>query len=275
MNNIGKITMNSSSNGTVVINIEGTIGVPEDWQFDSDDERVATYEKFRTTLDAIKAIDALTVRINIRSRGGSVEDALLIYEAISALPARVETVCHGYVASAATIIAQAGDVRKVSTGTLYLVHRATMVVDGNSEEILHASALLGKTDERIAQIYADRSGLPSEGFRELMSRDAGRGEWLSPEETLEVGLADEVINTSYMSRLGKRIKDFIASAAMVGFDPKNAMDELFEMPRQQTEVRSTQTLAKEDPTIEAIYTKKSQNQSAYSQDVVAFNTTLA
>lgn len=274
MNNIDKITMSRSAGGTVVIDIEGVIGVSEEWQFDPDDTRVATYNKFRMAVDSIRAIRAETVKVNIRSQGGSVEDALLIYEALCSLEAPVETVCHGYVASAATIIAQAGDIRRVSTGTLYLVHRATMVVEGNSQEILHASTLLGKTDERIAQIYADRSGLSVDEFRELMSRDAGRGEWLTPEEVVRAGLADEVINMSYISRFGKKIKELISPATNPEEQVQNATRELFTMPELQKKATATQTIAKEDPNIGIATTKESANQRAYNQDVAAFKSSL-
>lgn len=274
MNNTDKITMNRAANGTVTINIEGTIGVREDWQFDSEDDRVATYEKFRATLDSIRAIDAANVTVNIRSRGGSVEDALMIYEALATLSARVETVCHGYVASAATIIAQAGDHRKISTGTLYLIHRATMSVDGNSDEIISASALLDKTDERIAQLYASRSGLPVEEFRELMSLDSGRGEWLSPEEAVAAGLADEVVNLSRIAKLGKKIKDFMTTAIAVENQVQGATVEVFEVSKQQKEAKATRTLPKEDPTVDTISRKINANQSAYNQDVEAFRSVI-
>lgn len=264
--------MNRAANGTVVINIEGTIGVPEDWQFDTDDERVATYEKFRATIDSIRAVDARDVTVNIRSRGGSVEDALLIYEALSTLSARVETVCHGYVASAATVIAQAGDCRKISNGTLYLVHRATMAVDGNTDEILYASALLGKTDERIAQIYADRSGLPVEEFRELMSRDAGRGEWLTPEEAVAAGLADEVVNLSVIAKLGRRLKELVTPS--IENQVYGTSEMIFELTKRQRTALKTQTLPKEDPSIDAISQRMTSNQLAYIQDVASFRSTL-
>lgn len=278
MNNKNRIIMNRARNGMVIIDIEGTIGVPEDWQFEAESERVATYERFRATLEQMRNIDASEVRVNIRSRGGSVEDALLIYEALSTLPARVETHCHGYVASAATIIAQAGDCRKISTGTLYLVHRATMMVEGNSAEVMQASALLGKTDERIAQIYADRSGMPIEEFHELMSRDSGRGEWLSPEEAVAAGLADEVVNLSYMSRIGRKIKDLILPVDTTMYETHNRVaDEsrdFFELSEQQAQVQATQTLPKEDPVIDILSPKLAPNKVAYNQDVAAFRSTI-
>ena len=74
------------------IDIEGTIGVPEQWQFASPDDRVATYEKFRDAVARIAALDAPQVVVNIRSTGGDVNDALLIHDALRQLPARVTAI---------------------------------------------------------------------------------------------------------------------------------------------------------------------------------------
>lgn len=274
--------MSRRSTDKVVIDIEGVIGTPESWQFETEDERVATYEKFRQTLGSIREIEAQSVQVNIRSRGGSVEDALLIYEALTSLSARVETICHGYVASAATVIAQAGDVRKISSDTLYLVHRATMTVDGNSAEIMQASSLLNKTDERIAQLYASRSGRVVEEFRELMSRDAGRGEWLSPEEVVAAGLADEVVDISYLSRMGKKLRDMILPRSPIGRHV--GIDGHSQVPRNETvttlskaqlAATATVTLPKEDVFVTAAdINMSSQNQRAYNEDVEVFRSTI-
>ena len=101
-----EIQINNTA-GVCQIDIEGTIGVPEEWQFEEPDARVATYERFRDTLRRIAEIEAPEVVVNIRSTGGDVNDALLIHDALRQLPARVTTRCYGYTASAATIIAQA------------------------------------------------------------------------------------------------------------------------------------------------------------------------
>ncbi|CDN31557.1 peptidase S14, ClpP [Mucinivorans hirudinis] len=276
------IKMYHRTAGMVVIDIEGVIGTPETWQFPSEDERVATYERFRTLLGEIRELRANHVRVNIRSRGGSVEDALLIYEALRSLEnATIETICHGYVASAATIIAQAGDVRKVTSDTLYLVHQATMSVDGNAGEIEQASRLLSKTDERIAALYASRSGKSSEEFNSLMQMNAGAGEWLTPQEVLAAGLADEVVDISYLTRMGKKIRDWILPRNPRGFysrssqewDVQNAAPAV-EMPDAQAKALPTPTLAKEDPAVELLTNTFSANQMAYSQDIEAFRSTV-
>ena len=66
-----EIQINNTA-GVCQIDIEGTIGVPEEWQFEEPDARVATYERFRDTLRRIAEIEAPEVVVNIRSTGGDV-----------------------------------------------------------------------------------------------------------------------------------------------------------------------------------------------------------
>lgn len=61
-----EIQINNASD-VCQIDIEGTIGIPEEWQFDDPDARVATYERFRDALKRIAEIEAPLVVVNIRS----------------------------------------------------------------------------------------------------------------------------------------------------------------------------------------------------------------
>ena len=184
------------SPGLCQIDIEGTIGVPEEWQFEDPDARVTTYQRFRDTLRRIAEIDAEEVVVNIRSTGGDVNDALLIHDALCQLPAHITTRCYGYTASAATIIAQAASegCRCISANALYLIHASICSAEGNAVEMTRKIELLRQTDARIAGVYAARSGHPAGEFESLMSENNGNGRWLSPEEALAAGLADRIID---------------------------------------------------------------------------------
>ncbi len=190
------ISIRNLSPERAAIDIEGTIGVDENMQFSNPGPRVATYEKLSDTLLRISEIDAPEVVVNIRSTGGDVNDALLIYEALKSLPGRVVTCCYGYTASAATVIAQAASpgCRRIASGALYLIHNSVCATEGNAAELAASTDLLRKTDERLAALYAERSGAGVEGFVALMAENNGAGRWLSPAEAVEAGLADEVID---------------------------------------------------------------------------------
>ena len=187
-----------NSAGVCRIEIEGTIGVPEEWQFDQPEARVATYEKFRDTVQRIAGIDAPQIVVDIRSTGGDVNDALLIHDALCSLDAHITTRCYGYTASAATIIAQAASpgCREISANALYLIHTAICAAEGNAAEIAGKLDLLRQTDTRIAAVYAARSGRPAGEFEALMAENNGSGRWLSPQEALAAGLVDRIIEPS-------------------------------------------------------------------------------
>lgn len=190
MENLIKVRIDNSA-GTATIDIEGIIG-------GYSEEAVSSYDALKRKVSEIDAANARKVVVNIRSMGGDVNDALLIYEALTALKARVETICYGYTASAATIIAQAASDggRKMSANGLYLIHLSSTSADGNAETLEQRASLLRKTDERIANIYASRSGRSAEDFIALMSENGGHGKWLSVEEALDAGLIDEIVGAS-------------------------------------------------------------------------------
>lgn len=178
------------------IDIEGTIGVPEEWQFEEPAQRVATYEAFCEAVHRIGSIDAPQVVVNIRSTGGDVNDALLIYDALRALDVpRIVTRCYGYTASAATIIAQAASegCREISPSALYLIHNAICAAEGNAGEIEAHLDLLHQTDRRLAALYAARGGRSEEEMAALMAQNNGCGRWLSPREAFDAGLVDCLI----------------------------------------------------------------------------------
>lgn len=178
------------------IDIEGTIGVSEECQWESADNRVATFERLRQEVKRIAEINADEVIVNIRSTGGDVNDALLIYDALRGIDAHITTRCYGYTASAATIIAQAADegARELSANSLYLIHSATCSIDGNSHSLASRAELLRKTDERLAELYALHSGGDAEFYATLMAENQGEGRWLTAEEAIEAGLADAIID---------------------------------------------------------------------------------
>ena len=200
-----KITIRNEAQ-TCYIDIEGTIGVPEEHQFEDASSRVATFESFRREVKRIAEVAAKSVVVNIRSTGGDVNDALLIYDALRQLDATITTRCYGYTASAATIIAQAADEggREISSSALYLIHNATCSIDGNASSLDSRAELLRKTDEQLSRLYALHSGRDAEFFATLMAENNGEGKWLTAEEAIEAGLADRLIDFEEESEPSER-----------------------------------------------------------------------
>ena len=266
------------------IDIEGVIGIPEESQFSDNAQCVATYEKFSREISKIKDIEAKEVVVNIRSTGGDVNDALLIYETLTSLDATIVTRCYGYTASAATIIAQAATpgCREIAASALYLIHMSSSMVEGNSTDLAERIELLEKSDERIASLYALRSGLSKESFVALMGENGGRGRWLSPEEVVEAGLADMIIGQEADEKRGliHKIKGWLNLASSKRVDSSLPQDinvlhstttirttlSVIAFREGQRSVSSTKTAMKEDPSLEGIAV--THNALAYAEDAL-------
>lgn len=273
-----EIKIKNTKPGVTVIDIEGTIGVPEEWQFEDPAGRVATYEKFQRTLAAISRIASGEIVVNIRSTGGDVGDAILIHDALAATGAAVTTRCYGYVASAATIIAQAASegAREISASALYLIHNSICTCEGNAGDLRQSEELLLKTDERIAAIYAARSGRTTADFAVLMAENNGSGRWLSPEEALAEGLADRIMDGE-PQRLKKRRPlpsasagaDVIRWQADVELGKLRHRIESLESENKRLKATPTHLKTKEDPSLTE--SRRSANEDAYRKDAEGLN----
>ena len=227
------------------IDIEGTIGLSEAWQFDNPESRVATYERFKECVSQIADISNAHIVVNIRSTGGDVNDAMLIYEALRSTGAQVTTRCYGYTASAATIVAQAASpgCREIASTTLYLVHNSLCSVEGNADELQTEVEMLRQTDRRIAEVYALHSGRSVEQILELMAANGGRGRWLSPDEAIAEGLADRRIddqgevNDTTTSVVERTRNDVMALLRTLGVDydadKPNELDDINYIPHTE------------------------------------------
>ena len=272
-------TINITATATVAtIDIEGVIGS------DANDGSLTTYKALSEKLAEIKAIATPMVVVNIRSVGGDVADALLIYEALRSLDAHITTRCYGYTASAATIIAQAANegCREIAESALYLIHNSSCAAEGNAIELEQQASLLLKTDERIAAIYAAASGREPEHFAQLMARNGGNGEWLSPQQALEAGLVDLIISpdtapsATLMERLAMwlGIKSRSTAQATPPVDRLNATPTVYShctpitLTEGQLAVSRTATVEVEDPDFDG--RALTANAAAYNKDLAAF-----
>jgi hypothetical protein len=115
-----------------------------------------------------------------------------MYDLLAEHPARITTIVHGHTASAATIIAQAGDVRKMSSTGLYLIHQAHTVAAGTADDLEAGKKTLDTINDQMSEIYARRSGKSKKQMRAIMDRNNGLGEWLTADEAYNLGLIDEI-----------------------------------------------------------------------------------
>lgn len=130
--------------------------------------------------------------INLSSGGGEVTAASEIYTALRQMNTTVSINITGMAASAASIIAMAGDTVNISPTAQMMIHQASLRdVSGNKDDLTHLSNILDKTDQSIVQAYVDRTGLPVDKIVKMMADET----FLTAQEAVEYGFADQIMFT--------------------------------------------------------------------------------
>lgn len=130
------------------------------------------------------------IKLRINSPGGDVFDGIAIYNDLVDHPGRVDVEISGMAASAASIIAMAGDSVKIHESDSIMIHNAWGVVIGNRHDLEQVSGILTDIDKALARIYADRTGLGIRAIAQMMDDET----WLFGKKAVESGFADEVIS---------------------------------------------------------------------------------
>jgi ATP-dependent Clp protease, protease subunit len=136
----------------------------------------------------LKAVDATTIKLAINSPGGAVFDALAIYNALRQHPAAVEVTIMGVAASAASVIAMAGDTIVMPENAFMMIHNPLNMAYGNADDLREMADVLDKIGASLIGIYAKRTGLPDDEIKALLDAET----WLNAEEAVTKGFADEL-----------------------------------------------------------------------------------
>jgi ATP-dependent protease ClpP protease subunit len=142
---------------------------------------------FAQELDALQ-VDEIDLRLN--SPGGDAWDGIAIYNALRRHKARINVTVDGIAASAASIIAMAGDSVSMSRGSQLMIHDAWGLVIGNADDLADAMTSLDKLSAGMADIYAARAGGDVATWREAMRAES----WYTAQEAVDAGLADALVD---------------------------------------------------------------------------------
>lgn len=145
-----------------------------------------------SVVSTITAYDGDRIRLDINTPGGSVFDAMSVYNALVMSRADVIADVTGTAFSAGTIVASAGDTIRISAGAQWMVHRAWAMAIGNAPEMREAAEMLERADDQIAALLAERSGNSFEAIAGWMSGSID-GTTFTGSEAVERGFADELL----------------------------------------------------------------------------------
>ncbi len=162
-----------------VLRLEGPIDEESFWG----DE--ITPAAFRSELES----DEGDITVWINSPGGNVFAAAEIYTMLRDYPGAVTVRIASIAASAASVVAMAGDRVEMSPTALLMIHDPSTIAMGNTKDMERAIDTLNEVKEAIINAYAAKTGLRHNKIADLMSNET----WMNAKKAVELGFADVVL----------------------------------------------------------------------------------
>jgi len=145
--------------------------------------------RFRQELDALGDVSRIHVRIN--SNGGSVFGAYSIMNLLKSHKAEIITYNDGIAASAATLIAMAGDRVVTALGAAWMIHLPATEARGNVKVFQKAIEILTTIKDTMLDVYHAKTGIDKAELENMLNEDT----WLTGTEAKAKGFADEVADS--------------------------------------------------------------------------------
>ena len=131
------------------------------------------------------------ISIYVNCPGGAIYSGLAIYDTMQFIKPEIQTICVGIAMSLGSLLLTGGTKGKrfALPNSRLLIHQPSAGFEGQATDIeIHAQEIL-KIRQRIDEIYAKHTGQAVEQVREDMERDR----FFTPDEAVEYGLIDRVI----------------------------------------------------------------------------------
>lgn len=160
--------------------LNGTIA-DESW-FDDD----VTPQLFKDEL--LSGSGDITVWIN--SPGGDCVAAAQIYNMLMDYKGNVTVKIDGIAASAASVIAMAGNKVLMSPVSMLMIHNPMTIAMGDTAEMHKAIDMLAEVKESIMNAYEIKTGMSRAKISHLMDAET----WMNANKAVELGFADDILN---------------------------------------------------------------------------------
>ena len=164
---------------TITLYLNGVIA-SESWLDDD-----VTPKMFRGELESGRG----DIEVWLDSPGGDVLAATQIYNMLKSYNGKVTVKIDSLAASAASVIAMAGDEVLMSPLSLLMVHNPITIAAGNTDDMQKAIDMLEEVKESIINAYEIKSGLSRAKISHLMDCET----WLNAKKAVELGFADSIM----------------------------------------------------------------------------------
>lgn len=146
--------------------------------------------------DALRDAGGEDVEIHINSPGGDVFAGSEIYTLLRAYSGKVKIKILGIAASAASVIAQAGESEISPTG-MFMIHNVKTWSSGDYRDMEYTAEALKAANESIINAYVAKTGMTQEELQGLMDRET----YMAAAQAVEYGFVDKVMFTEQVPEL--------------------------------------------------------------------------
>lgn len=131
------------------------------------------------------------INMYVNSPGGSVTQGMAIYDTMQYIKAPIHTIVIGQAASMGSLLAQAGNKRYITQNSRHMIHQPLGGASGQATDVEIQAKELLRWKQVLTQIYVTHNtkGKTYEEFAKDMERD----NFMTAEQAVEYGLADEVV----------------------------------------------------------------------------------
>jgi ATP-dependent protease ClpP protease subunit len=143
----------------------------------------------------LRAIGDRPVEVQINSPGGDMFEGIAIYNVLREHPQSITVKVMGMAASAASIIAMAGDTVEIGAASFIMIHNCWVLAMGNRHDMRETAEFLAPFDAAMADVYAARSGQKAAEVAKWMDAET----FMSGSQAIERGFADALLAADKMT----------------------------------------------------------------------------
>lgn len=149
----------------------------------------------KTVSAQLRAIGPRPIEIQINSPGGDMFEGIAIYNVLREHPQPITVKIMGMAASAASIIAMAGDTVEIGAASFIMVHNCWVIAVGNRNDLQETADFLAPFDQAMVDLYAARTGQDAKQVAKWMDAET----YMSGSIAIDRGFADSLLSADKLT----------------------------------------------------------------------------
>lgn len=143
----------------------------------------------------LRAIGDRDIEVHINSYGGDLFEGFAIFNVLREHPRSITVKVMGMAASAASVIAMAGDTIEIGAASFLMIHNCWVIAMGNRHDMAETAAWLAPFDSAMVDVYAARSGSERDDIRKWMDAET----YMSGSTAIERGFATALLSADQIT----------------------------------------------------------------------------